>query len=231
MIYDGFHGDRRDIRKVDTINTYIRGNHVKRTLFHLLCARKLPVLRDLWRREGARCSCSKHRVFRGFSSSSTSSSSSYSVLVAVSPWSILRMQRVLQFPRARRGLRSLFVSLSPSLSLSISLAFCLLLWREHSLARPSADANHTARYARLSMRRTAHASRLRTPTDAARGALTSPAATRKSGRNTGSMKPLRPARWSRKARRCKTPQDPWILSKLTMPAIIVRTLECDAKLQ
>jgi len=77
---------------------------------------------------------------------------------------------------------SLFLSLSLSLSLPLSLSVCL-----SEIVRPPADASHTARYARLSMRRTAHACPT-THADAARGALTSSAATRKSERNTGSMK-------------------------------------------
>lgn len=146
---------------------------MKRTLFHLLCARKLPVLRDLWR--GCpllvlhpQDSPPLQRRLRLRICPRRSFTMKYSPYAASAPVPT----------RAARVTLLLLVSLPLTLSVCFSDESA-----ERSLARPSADANHTARYARLSMRRVAHASRLRTPvpTDAAHGALTSPAATRKSG--------------------------------------------------
>lgn len=177
------------IRKVDAVNahthirayTRVRSSHVERTLFHLLCARKLPVLRDLWRGCPLRCRTASTR-----SSSSSSSTSSNSVL--------RRSFTARHSPYAESAPVPTRRGYAPSLHLRLS-RFLFASPRAFS-PRPPADASHTARCARLSMRRAAHASRLRTPvpTDAARGALTSPSATRKSGRNTGLDKAPRPAR-------------------------------------
>lgn len=156
------------------------------------CSRKLPVLRDLWRGLPATLPCRiddegpthRRRLRLRTPSSSQFHREAFSVCRECSSSHAARLRSFSPLP-------------PPLLSfyLSVSLAFCLPP-RERSLARPPADASHTARCARLSMRRAAHASRLRTPvpTDAARGALTSPSATRKSGRNTRLDEAPRPAR-------------------------------------
>lgn len=160
-------------------------SHVERTLFHLLCARKLPVLRDLWR--GCPLLVLPYRILGVL----------LFIVVFVFELCLRRSFTVKHSPYARiapvptwRGLcaPSLYLRFSLSLYLSLSLSV-----RLSESVRPPADASHTARYARLSMRRAAHACPTTpVPTDAARGALTSPAATRKSERNTGSMKPRVP---------------------------------------
>lgn len=200
VIYDGFHSDRRDIRKVDAINTHTyaatmwkghcstycaRGNY----RFSVIYGEVAPLLvlhpqdsPPLQRRLRLRI-CPR----RSFTMK-------YSPYAASAP-----------VPTAR-------VTLLPFVSLSLSrFLFASLTKAPSAFARPPVRRceSYTARVARLSMRRVAHASRLRTPvpTDAARGALTSPAATRKSGN------PVTRARWSpasrplilEKARRCKMP--------------------------
>lgn len=99
---------------------------------------------------------------------------------------------VLQFPRSAFTLLLLFLrlsSLSFSLSLYISRAFCLLF---SGNAHQAADANHSAR-GYLCIPDTIRTPRVAhplppSPTRCTRGALTSPTATRKSGRNTLPMR-------------------------------------------
>lgn len=168
----------------------------------------------------------------GFSSSSTSSSSSY-LSSSQFHHEVFSVCSECSSSHARSE------GYAPSPRLSPSHAFCLLLRRKRrAFARPPVRRCESYRALRAVIYApcctcipTTHTGTHRCCTRCINITGCNPEI-RKSG-NTGSMKP----RASHplilgKARRCKTPQDPWILLKLTMPTIIIRIeLRSNAKLR
>jgi hypothetical protein len=142
---------------------------------------------------------------------------------AASPPSIPRTRRLLQFPRGQVALllvptppRYPSFSFSPLTPSCLSFSFSPIprsRSRRSPLERSLGDAIRGTPVTRA---------------DAARGASTSPAATRKSGRYTAEGPPSPPSSTpppppsprssSTRARRCKTPPDSRISSELTTPA-------------